>query len=60
MAPRFHGNAQTTAKPVVLGNERTDKQEDEDGDHHHKRGVPVEGDSLDDTRFEDFIPPGFC
>lgn len=36
---------------------RTDKKEDEDGNNHHEWSVSIEGNSLDDTRFEDFIPP---
>lgn len=38
---------------------RTDKKEDEDGNNHHEWSVSIEGNSLDDTRFEDFIPPIF-
>lgn len=36
--------------------ERTDQQEDQDGKNHHKRSVSIEGNRLDETRFEDFIP----
>lgn len=42
--------------PVGLGHERTDKQEDQDGKNHHKRSVSIEGNRLDEPRFEDFIP----
>lgn len=48
-APRFG--------PIRL--QRTDQQKDEDGENHHEGSVPIEGNSLDETRLEDFIPPGF-
>lgn len=49
----------TTYKQQVrhIRSARTDKEEDEDGNNHHEWSVSIESNSLDDTRFEDFIPP---
>lgn len=44
-------------KVRLIRSARTDKKEDEDGNNHHEWSVSIESNSLDDTRFEDFIPP---
>lgn len=48
-----------TATNRAPSHERTNQQEDQDGKNHHKRSVSIEGNSLDETRFEDFTPPRF-
>lgn len=57
--PIYKWQQQTEPPVSYIRQERTNQQEDKDGNNHHEGSVSIEGNSLDDTRFEDFIPPRF-